>query len=79
MLSQIVQSFKVVEGPRINSLLNYGYYVVVTIEDGYRENYYLHNDLKWRRTADHCGVYSGYFSTKAAAKKALEEYALGNK
>jgi hypothetical protein len=77
MLSQIVQSFRVVAGPRIEQNGAYGWYVVVTIEDGYTQDYYLHKDLKWRLNTDHCGRYNGYFQTKQDAEKALEKYILG--
>ncbi len=38
---KIVQSFRVVAGPRIEQNGAYGWYVVVTIEDGYTQDYYL--------------------------------------
>jgi hypothetical protein len=71
---QITQAFKIANGPRIEQNGKHGWYVVVTIEDGYREDYYLHNDLKWRKNTYHCGVYSGYFLTMLYAENALNKY-----
>jgi hypothetical protein len=76
MLLQITQTFKVVHGPRIEQNGKYGWYVVATIEDGYTQDYYLHKDLKWRLTTDHCGIYNGYFQTEQDAENVLGEYML---